>query len=549
LFLFETKLHRAKRELASRVSNKFYQKDPIAWYCDKFGEDIKNLKWSEYHFYDGHVWDGTPDPFYQTFVSLAEKRWVGIESATSTGKTYMLPRILMWFLDVFPEASVITTAPKEGQLKNILWKEIGRAYPKFNRIRPHSELLTLRLKVDTRRAKEQFEDEVVYNLNVGHEAIGFVSGVGAGEESAVKMQGFHAENMLFVLDEMAGIHPAVLKAIINTSTGSNNLVIGMGNPDSQIDPLHEFCDLDKTDHIIISGYDHPNIVNKEKREIIPGAVSQQSIDLRESEYGKESPFFKSRVRGIAPTQGTDSLFRLEWLEKCLIDDEKFHGKKRRYGYDALAIDVAQSEAGDKASYGAGKSNEILYLDSFPCPNALHLAFNFMMENHDLDAKEYHNYDVIKVKDFNLYSHNIGVDSVGVGAATVDGFLEKGVEVIGLNGGQLEDAIPLDNEEKPLYQFNSLRAQMYWQLRIDLERNEVIVNLLSHPNYINIIKQLKKELVQIKYHIKSGKIGIESKDDIKKRLGGKSPDLLDAFVYWNWMRHNFYDNSGIGIVSA
>lgn len=70
-----------------------------------------------------------------------------------------------------------------------------------------------------------------------------------------------------------------------------------------------------------------------------------------------------------------------------------------------------------------------------------------------------------------------------------------------------------------------------------------------PDYQNILKQLKKELTQIRYFIRGGKIAVESKDEIKKRLGGKSPDLLDAMVYWNWMRHNFYSDGGVGVISG
>jgi hypothetical protein len=33
-----------------------------------------------------------------------------------------------------------------------------------------------------------------------------------------------------------------------------------------------------------------------------------------------------------------------------------------------------------------------------------------------------------------------------------------------------------------------------------------------------------------------KITIESKEDMKKRLG-HSPNMLDSLVYWNWMRKN------------
>jgi len=64
-------------------------------------------------------------------------------------------------------------------------------------------------------------------------------------------------------------------------------------------------------HIRISAYDHPNIVLK--RSIIPGAVTQKSIDIRRDEYGEKSNLYKSRVRGIAPAQAADSLIQRQWI--------------------------------------------------------------------------------------------------------------------------------------------------------------------------------------------------------------------------------------------
>ncbi|HOZ83821.1 MAG TPA: hypothetical protein PKU82_12960, partial [Bacteroidia bacterium] len=67
------------------------------------------LKWSEFEGYENHKWDGTVDPFMSACKALTARKWVGIESATSVGKTYCLPRIIYWFLDTFPNSLVITT--------------------------------------------------------------------------------------------------------------------------------------------------------------------------------------------------------------------------------------------------------------------------------------------------------------------------------------------------------------------------------------------------------------------------------------------------------
>src|ERR1700741_63580 len=118
-------------ELARRAKIETYQREPDRWYVERFGGKLTDLKWSEWPEYATHQWDGSQDPFYSAMRSLAQWRNVGIESATGTGKTYMAARIVYWFLDVFPEALVVTTAPKERQLKSILWKEIEACFPRF----------------------------------------------------------------------------------------------------------------------------------------------------------------------------------------------------------------------------------------------------------------------------------------------------------------------------------------------------------------------------------------------------------------------------------
>ncbi len=44
-----------------------------------------------------------------------------------------------------------------------------------------------------------------------------------------------------------------------------------------------------------------------------------------------------------------------------------------------------------------------------------------------------------------------------------------------------------------------------------------------------------DLVTPKWFVRNGKIIVESKEDIKKRLG-RSPNKGDAAVYWNWVRN-------------
>jgi hypothetical protein len=533
-------------EYNKRLIYEDYQKNPAKWYIEKFKEPEVNLFWDRHPGYDGHMWDGTPNPFFRAMQALAQGKDVGIESATGTGKTFIAPRVAFWFLDCFPNSHVICTAPTADQLKEVLFKEITIAFPKFRKLRPTAELFALQMKVDPNLSTGDEDDQ----NSVKWKITGMVGGKRAGAESSVKFQGHHQRYQLFILEEAAGVDMAVLKAIINTNQtdvkkGVLNLILAIGNPDSQLDTLHTFCQRPNTEHIVISAYDHPNIVTGETK--ILGAVTQHSIDIRREEYGEDSPFFKSRVRGIAPTEDVNALIKSVMLDKCNRNDKEHYveisGKQR--SYNASGVDVANSVDGDKGCVAHGRGKELLYLREFSCPNANFLAYNLVEPDVDVmkrseGLKFNYNpvYNIPKIKEFDIMPQNIGVDVVGVGVGTLNTLHELKIKAIGLQGGAYKEAYKLDKEGKPLYEFNGLRAQMYFQAMLDLNDGEIIINIPDKT-----FKALKRELLMVTYKVSAGKIIILSKEEIKKLLGGKSPNLADAFVYWNWMRHGWYNPRG------
>ena len=108
--------------------------------------------------------------------------------------------------------------------------------------------------------------------------------------------------------------------------------------------------------------------------------------------------------------------------------------------------------------------------------------------------------------------SIGVDVIGLGAGVVDRLDEQGAEVEGIN---VSDAA--DDPER----FKNLRSQIAWQVREALDPRSP--KAISIPRDMEFIAQASA----IKYKINSaGQIEVESKDDMRKRLG-KSPDRFDA----------------------
>lgn len=506
-----------------------WQLNPDIWLVERFGEDIKAIKWSEFAEYKYHEWDGNKDPLYRAWKNIAEGDWTGVESATGIGKTYILSRIVYWYLDCFENSLVVTSAPKQDQLTKHLWAEISQSFYKFKRIRPNAELTALQIRVDS--TKKEYSESWM--------AVGFVAGVKANEESTTKAQGFHRSRMLIITEETPGMPWPTLNAFINTSTGDNNIILSMGNPDSVTDPLHQFVTTFPNVKLVrASAIDHPNIVLE--REIVPGAVSRKSIAIRKDRFGEDNPFYKSRVHGIAPEQGNDSLIKYKWIMSCTPGQKEYVTDiPDALCWNAVGMDVANSDTGDKAALAWGKSNTLVDLQSFYCPNANDLAYNVLWDDERLILSKKAVYGANKLEHWGIGPELVGVDSVGVGAGTVNAFEHEGYIVYPIQGGQIEEIIPKDAEDKPLFNFSSLRAQIYWILAQDLQHRRIILAIDKV-----MLDKLKKQLVIPKFKVSGGKLSVESKEEIKKRMGGESPDLADAVAYWNFMRYGHHMGTGI-----
>lgn len=111
-----------------------------------------------------------------------------------------------------------------------------------------------------------------------------------------------------------------------------------------------------------------------------------------------------------------------------------------------------------------------------------------------------------------------IDVIGYGASAYDHLRALHDRTVPVNNGSRSDA----TDKSGKYGFANIRAESYWKLReaLDPASGE---NIALPPN-----RQLRVDLCAPRYKVQSGKIALESKDDVKKRIG-RSPDYGDAVV--------------------
>lgn len=489
--------------LSASGAHSEYQTDPIGWAVEKLGVPEATLRWSLSDGYDSHTWDGTREPLETAFLAIRDWHDAAIESGTGTGKSYGVAILILWFLACFEGAEVYTFAPTEDQLKLYIWKNIGDLWSRFSPHFPRAVLTSLTIRMRG-------------GIDETWSAHGRAVQIRAGEAVSNRAAGMHAEHMLLVYEETPGIDSSVLAAGKHTCTAPHNLRIAIGNPNHQLDALHLMTQESGVVAVRMSALDHPNVVTG-NANLIPGAISQVSIDKRRIDFGEASPSYQSRVRGISPEQASDALIRLEWLKSARLRYES----RKALGtvpttVTGKGVDAANSPHGDQGAIVDFAENVCIRVDAFPCPDSNALGAQIVRE----------------ARAAGLPQNRIGVDAIGVGAGTVNEARRQGMTVQALYAGGKAMAMVEKTPDGQAVEwstdvnlFKNLRAQMYWQVRLDLQSGVIDVPY---------DKQLWEELVAPTFDDSDKVVKVESKDDIKERLG-RSPDKADAFVMANWVR--------------
>lgn len=297
------------------------------------------------------------------------------------------------------------------------------------------------------------------------------------------LSGIHSKYVLFLVDESGDIPVEVLKAAEQAvgetrARGGFVKILQAGNPISKHGMLYA-ASMSKQWHVIrITG--DPNDPNRSPR--IDAEWAQSQID----EYGRNDSWVKSYILGQFPEGSIDSLLSIseveEAMDRHLKEDAYNRFQKKlgidvaRFGMDSTVIFPRQGRAAfNYVSMRGATTNEI--------------AARVMM------AKSRWQSDVEMVD-----------DTGGFGAGVIDSLVVTGISALGVNfAGK-----PMDNRY-----FNK-RAEMWF----------LMAKWVKEGGALPKCNQLKKELTSVKYFLNGGRLQLESKDQIKKRLGF-SPDISDA----------------------
>lgn len=442
--------------------------------------------------------DPTPDPFIddpvgwtetrreacvwskerEVLESVRDHRHTAVHSMHGTGKSWTAADVIAWWIDVHPpgEAFAVSTAPTGAQVEAILWRELQSAHSKVG--------------LGGRIVHSGYPKWVLHGEMV---AYGRKPTDYADPNKAMQaFQGIHAKYVLVVLDEACGIPKWLWDATDTLVTNEYSRVLAIGNPDDPASHFEEVCRPGSGWNTVHIGVEHlPWNTGEEVPDYLHDVLTGPTwVEERKKRWGETSPLYVSKVLGRFPEVSDDTLISPKLVREAR-ERELAGLELGNYGADIARMGrdetvVYRNRGGQfRLVYTAGKQ------DTMKTAGALAKILRSHGDNYVPMA----------------------IDMIGVGAGVYDRLVEQRLNVIGFDSG----GSPFDKSR-----FMNRRAEVYWELREAMENEEVDIDPLDDD--------LASQLQSIKWKLDSkGRIGIESKDEMKKR-GLPSPDRADAVMF-------------------
>ena len=434
---------------------------------------------------------------------LVEKHRVCFRGPHGAGKTSVAAAAILWFISVYEECKIPTTASAWRQLTDFLWPEVHKWALKADwwrvglKVRPGKELLKLRLELGANR---------------------FAFAISSNDEA--KIEGAHSAALLYLFDEAKTIVPDIWDAAEGALGTENAFAMALSTPGDSSGRFYEIqTDRDK--------YRVWESIHATADEVIAaGRMTEEWREGRAREWGVESALYKRRVLGIFADEAGDTLIPLHLVEAA---NERWHILNAKVA--ALIEGGMPSEEADMTVWG-----DMTHLGVDPARYGVDKtgwAFRYSDNLRKVERTDQQDTMQTTGKMVSHIQNNTAlakVDVNGLGAGVFDrgreiwnaGKLrqpkEKVCPIIAINTANGTKARDKSKERT----FNRLRDYLWWHMRELLEDEHSTTALPPDDN-------LTRDLTAPKWdHTSSGKIQIEKKEDTKARLG-RSPDVGDATV--------------------
>lgn len=305
--------------------------------------------------------------------SVADNQMTSVRSGHGVGKSTVEAWAVIWFMLTRPFPKIPCTAPTQHQLFDILWAEIS----KWLR---HSQGLSSALI---------WTKEKLYLKDHPEEWFA----VGRTASTADALQGFHAEHLLYIIDEAPGVSDKIFEPVLGSLSTPNAKLLMCGNP-SQLSGF--FYD---SHHKNRANYQTFHIDGRSSSRVSPEFV-QAIIQM----YGEDSDVFRVRVAGEFPLQADDIFIPLSLVERSIMTE---FAPRARPLQVHIGCDVARF-GDDKTVIGCKVDEQVRFYKKRQGQDTMQTADDIVLLGEKL-VRRYQLAEPIPVK----------VDDGGVGGGVVD----------------------------------------------------------------------------------------------------------------------------------
>jgi len=476
----------------------------------------------------------------------------GLAGGTDSGKSYGMAAFALvnWFCDPINTMCIVVSTSKIDA-KQRIWAALVKMYREARSLGVASGRLIESMDI----IKLSEEEGAIIDPQTGVSDASSIMLLAAGDEykddAQKRLQGKKNRRIVLIIDELQDCSASVINEAVWGFKGAQELyVVGAGNPSSIFDPHGKFCEpikgwmsVDDTTpnwKIRVAGIegicirfdsekDNPNQQAFEKGLGLryPFLPKPNDISIAKKELGELNPQYWRKFRGFWPPADADDstivsdilLSRHGALEKAIWD-----GTPK----DIAGVDPSYTEGGDRFVFTHLKYGRIIsgkwaigvekqYVLNRRAGSQEDFQYEMIQQIHDLARK------------LGIPNQWIGVDASAGGIFWSIGEREmlKGWHAVSFAGAasdlpvSAQYAMRNESTGKPQVGkelFHNMASELCFVARYFLECEQLK----------GITPDLAWEMTQRKYVRRTRKIIIESKTDMKKRIG-KSPDLFDSFA--------------------
>lgn len=413
---------------------------------------------------------------------------VAVRSGRRTGKSISCAVIALWFYCSFPAARVTITASTDRQVNGIIWRDTKRI-------------------IHRAPVRIPGADNVGELARTGIKSPDFSEIVGFTAKEGVAIQGIAGTHMLFIVDEASGVADGIFDAIEGNRASKGKMkAVLVGNPNrcdgEFFEAFHRKSQYYKTLHVssrAVSAYG------------IDGLADAGWIADRETEYGKDSAFYRVHVEGEFPVNEEKKAIALALIEAA---QERWHDTPAE-GRLYIGLDPAgPGTEGDETAFAIRRGAKVMRVVAFTglTPEGILANLLGFIKEHQSAA------DVRRG-----LAPMVVLDKQG----------EQGAKVL----GALREHLTRNRHDFELAPIQSSDAAWRQPAIYDRIRDELWANLaawLRDGGAIPHDERLERDLHAPEFFTdRRGKLKATDKRTLAKLLGGRSPDRGDAVTLACW----------------